>query len=1437
MKDILNRGSSGMVIWVGDNNLLYGITQAGITAAIVVAVLFILRKVLRKHYPARAMCFVWAVLALRLLIPVQLTLPKPAVTVTPRTNYILYMRSDPVMVHDSGTVPESRWVSNEDAVEIRKIEEAPVTTFDVGELIFAVWAAGAALYLLWQTLCYRRFLGALSTSRRGTGNQMLLDALERQKNDLGIKRDVPLYVSPAAECPMLAGFLKPCLYLSDEELMEEDADFVFRHELTHYKNKDLWVKLLLMLSRSVQWFNPVVHLMARLAQEDIELACDAEVVRNMGAEERRAYGETILRSVTVKAKRPDMVSCFTGDKEGLMRRFEGLFNKKAKKSVVALVAVAAVTATCMGAAFSINSANGKLKDEDKLALAADWAKGESYGRYAVKLEGEGGWLISEQKRDDGTTYRAAQKLEFSGDGTDMMVLVDPLDSETTVTKADTLEHFKLLFENELGAPELTYAIIESWNVPEDAETTDSDYYVISRLYQLSWKSMVREPAENGGEAKKDMEICHVVLKDNSSIKFTLVGGSSKKQLPQDWTYNEGKNGRTPSDLTAQFARGVRDKSGQYVYPILSEDLKKEFIEYQKHGGGEWYWKLGGSSPSYRDFVIVPTESENVLTVVFQRYGGGVPDDRSAYNVIAGKENGRSVITGVDEVVPDKSYTYSDIFRLYYNTGLAWPDMDSCETENGKPSESLRTPVSAAYTVFAYFGREITYETENGSNTEFKSWFTVDEAYTRTFDNGDAVVCVRFPMDGSEPVYVRLHKNESGYYFPVGLWAERHIEAYALTGNPDSRTELFVADTAAEAVKQGVPDIPFGAEIVFSFEREAEFAEYAVTDFGEAPSVRNLPLVPADEKPAVERLKADGAVVSELPNAPLERETVPEKVTISDAMIRSDGSMMFDDKVTEVTELEVGDGKARYTIESNPAAALRSTYDPNDNGQLRAITVNYELYGKAYTAVTVINVGNSAPGGWNVRLQSDNKYTDNYYGYTLTLPESFIHRGYSRSDGHGNLSFGLAGAMPDQEGFGEDGNIMSMNVMPTVILKENNGEDWESNYVVPCKKLAERNGMSYFLTFASDVQYDTSDAEISKTYNEMYQDAQKMDGSAIEFLPTGNDDFLMHETEARLTALGYRRANVYMEERGAVKANNPDAAVPLNVAVLPDAENLSCDIVYSMYSQGGCMEFRNVERAKFSETGIEPLSVEQYASSADKGTTLEKFMLFYRNAMGLPVYDEDAIRRLQDMQLKGEDDLSTPEKGSLRYGMSEAYATLKGVEDTADDKARVTYEFWDTKDPSRMKPSGETVTLEMKKFQPDAGKPAVWLADAFEVGFSDGTTIIYGPPKTEENGIPQFSDKEIKDAYKAVEQYAEEHGFTVENFSYNEADSRALSSGIMENGVLRDNEGLSIEDVISVKGDAYFSGPDAVTPKCEGWSFTLYRGADRKWILEDGAFGY
>ena len=68
---------------------------------------------------------------------------------------------------------------------------------------------------------------------------------------------------------MIVGAIKPTLLLPELELTAEQLSLVFRHELIHYRRRDIWYKLLLMLANAIHWFNPMVWLMVYAADRDL----------------------------------------------------------------------------------------------------------------------------------------------------------------------------------------------------------------------------------------------------------------------------------------------------------------------------------------------------------------------------------------------------------------------------------------------------------------------------------------------------------------------------------------------------------------------------------------------------------------------------------------------------------------------------------------------------------------------------------------------------------------------------------------------------------------------------------------------------------------------------------------------------------------------------------------------------------------------------------------------------------------------------------------------------------------------------------------------------------------------------------------------------------------------------------------------------------------
>lgn len=89
--------------------------------------------------------------------------------------------------------------------------------------------------------------------------------------------------------PLLAGLFRPCIFLPSDQYSWKELELLLSHELNHYKHHDLWCKLILQLVCIIYWFIPMLHLMRRKADQDLEFLCDERVIRDGAHEERMQY--------------------------------------------------------------------------------------------------------------------------------------------------------------------------------------------------------------------------------------------------------------------------------------------------------------------------------------------------------------------------------------------------------------------------------------------------------------------------------------------------------------------------------------------------------------------------------------------------------------------------------------------------------------------------------------------------------------------------------------------------------------------------------------------------------------------------------------------------------------------------------------------------------------------------------------------------------------------------------------------------------------------------------------------------------------------------------------------------------------------------------------------------------------------------------------------
>lgn len=122
------------------------------------------------------------------------------------------------------------------------------------------------------------------------------DILLQCKKKLGMKLQVRIIIQSHVRTPALFGLLNPKIILPEyvESLNDKHLEHIILHELSHLKRGDSIVSTLLLILQTVYWFNPLTWLLFKFVREDMELANDAAVLKDMSAAEQKEYGLSIV---------------------------------------------------------------------------------------------------------------------------------------------------------------------------------------------------------------------------------------------------------------------------------------------------------------------------------------------------------------------------------------------------------------------------------------------------------------------------------------------------------------------------------------------------------------------------------------------------------------------------------------------------------------------------------------------------------------------------------------------------------------------------------------------------------------------------------------------------------------------------------------------------------------------------------------------------------------------------------------------------------------------------------------------------------------------------------------------------------------------------------------------------------------------------------------
>lgn len=311
------------------------------TVSAVLLPLLLASRWLQSRVKAKSLYILWLLLAVRLVVPVEITLPKPAVTVQVPQYEVTIPTNRP-----SEELPNDQLSPVEPNVEpsLPQMEQEPdltaQTEVPVAVVLGTLWLTGVFAIALIQISSYLVTRRALLRWARPVSPETR-EQIQYLALRLGLKRTFQVRRSDRVRTAMVLGVLRPVLLIPQEEC----DPLVVLHELNHLRRRDLEYKGLMMAACWLLWFNPLVWWMSRVAGRNLELCCDEDVAGKENSAFRHRYGRLLLECAAEGAG-PVLSSRFGSSKEELKARLTNLF--VVKKRGRALVCLALACAVLVG---------------------------------------------------------------------------------------------------------------------------------------------------------------------------------------------------------------------------------------------------------------------------------------------------------------------------------------------------------------------------------------------------------------------------------------------------------------------------------------------------------------------------------------------------------------------------------------------------------------------------------------------------------------------------------------------------------------------------------------------------------------------------------------------------------------------------------------------------------------------------------------------------------------------------------------------------------------------------------------------------------------------------------------------------------------------------------------------------------------------------------
>jgi beta-lactamase regulating signal transducer with metallopeptidase domain len=290
---------------------------------------------LMKRYAEKWLYYAWLVVVIGLIIPFR-----PRWNITP-----VFQIGNAAQIENGAIIPPMQMMG-----ENIYFSAPAISWFHIAAI---VWFAGIITFLAYHAARHYRFVKMTKRWSVRVTDEQTLDLLQSLKKEMGITKRIDLNICASAGSPMLIGLFKPRIFIPTAKMAHDELRHILKHELVHYKRKDILYKYLVLAATAANWFNPVVYLATKEIANLCEMSCDVEVVKNADADTRQFYCEAIIGVVRYQSKLKTALSTnYYGGKKGMKQRISSIMSTSNKNAGVVVACMALVITLGTGFVFA-----------------------------------------------------------------------------------------------------------------------------------------------------------------------------------------------------------------------------------------------------------------------------------------------------------------------------------------------------------------------------------------------------------------------------------------------------------------------------------------------------------------------------------------------------------------------------------------------------------------------------------------------------------------------------------------------------------------------------------------------------------------------------------------------------------------------------------------------------------------------------------------------------------------------------------------------------------------------------------------------------------------------------------------------------------------------------------------------------------------------------